>query len=353
MGLATTTFQGSGHALGVAIGQRFDTRIAASLAGDQVLRALLLDVHRRDAGQSLFERLLALHRARFPQYVRELEGLAQGARVPFEELFVRNLRGECAGPAGMRGDAQGSTCVLLCARHALFAHNEDGAAGARECSYFIRVEPGDAVPFTVLCPAGMLPGAAFGFNDHGLCFAVNDLWPEAVQYGLGRRFLTRSLLAARSIDEAVEQLRAQPRGAGLNCTLGARAERRIVNVEVSAQAVHVQAVSAPSFHANHYLHQGLAQRIGASSHARQRRGEWLLAQRPPAGAREVLEVMRDQGEREWPIWRDGTAADELTTQFTALFDLDRGTLRIYRGPGGQEEAAGAVAPVAAAPIPGG
>lgn len=355
MGLATTTFQGSGHALGVAIGQRFDAQIAASLADDQALSALLAGLHRRGTGQPSFERSLALHRLHYPVYVRELEGLAQGARVAFAHLFVRNLRGEFAGSAATGDDAQSSTCALLGTRHAVFAHNEDGPASERGRSYFVRVEPGDAVPFTVLCHPGLLPGTAFGFNDLGLCFAFNDLSPEAIPEGLGRRFLARSLLAACSIDEAVERLCVQPRGAGLNCTLGSRAQRRIVNVEVSAKAVHVQAVTGVHFHANHYCYQDVAQRVGESSRARQQRGETLLAQQVPGDARDVLRVLRDQAEREWPLWRDGTPPDALITWFSALFDLDRGTLRIYAGPCRQGEGGDAAraAPVAAAPIPGG
>lgn len=345
-GLATTTFQGRGRVLGLALGQRFGAGITASLDGP--LSDSRLSWHRSLAGRSSFQRLLSLHRAQAPDLVHELEGLADGAGVPFEALFLLNLG---AGTGGAMPGAWGcSTCALRDPQHALIGHNLDGGAKEAERCYFIRVEPGDAVPFTALCRAGELPGSAFAFNDHGLCFASGELRPEAISEGLAWSFLSRSLLAARDIDDAIERLRAQPRRAGFNCTLGARRERRIVNVEVSAQAVQVHEIGAPYFHASHYLRQDLAQRICPSSSARQRRGDALLAQRAPQDAPALMAILRDQGDREWPIWRDGTAPDTQITLFCALFDLDRGTLRIYPGPTSQE--ADANAPLAAAPIPG-
>jgi hypothetical protein len=347
MGLATTTFQGSGRVLGGAVGQRFGASIAASLADP--LHESRLAYYRSACGQRAYRRALSLHRARVPALVDELEGLAEGASVPFEALFARNL-GAGYG-ATMADRCGGSTCALLDPQHALIGHNLDGDAGERERSYFIRVEPGDAVPFTALCRPGVLPGSAFAFNDHGVCFAASGLSPESITEGLGWRFLARALLAASGIDAAIEQLRAQPRGAGFRCTLGARGERRIVSVEVSAHAVRVHAIGAPHFQASHFLQPALAQRIGDSSRARQRRGEGLLAQRAPQTAAELMAVLRDQGDRRWPIWRDGTAPDTQVTLFCALFDLDRGSLRIYPGPTGH--AANPNAPLAAAPIPSG
>ena len=358
MPLATTTFKGSGHALGLAVGRRFTADIRASLNGDQCPTAAVADYHASAAGQGLYRRLLTLHRARQHALVGELEGLAEGAGVPFEQLFIANLLGEYRAHLGLSDAARCSSCALVSERHAVFGHNEDAPAGSRlDRSYFIRVEPGDAVPFTALCHPGLLPGA-FGFNDHGLCFAVGDLCSGPTQQGIGRRFLARAMLAARTIDDAIACLRAQPRGAGMYCMLGSRAQRRIVCVEVSAQELQVRPIEGATFHASHYLYQDSAQPIDASSCARQLRGDALLAQQAPNDARAVLGVLRDPGETgsspRWPIARDGLAPDNQATSFSALFDLERGTLRIYQGPQPTSDESGmhAGTPIAAAPIPG-
>ncbi len=349
MGLSTSTFQGSGDTLGAAVGQRFAAQIASALAENGMLHGPFLDFHRSAAGRALFRRLLALHRERFPSYLAELEGIAAGAGVSFDELMLVNLRGEYRGYCAVDDGGECSTCVLMDRAHALFGHNEDGADIYRGRSYLVRVEPDDAVPFTALCYPGFLPGNAFGFNDHGLCVSVNNVRPKHVREGLGRHFLARSLFAARDIDAAVQRLGVEPRASGFNYTIGSRSERRIVNVEVSPEAVEVREISGAHFHANHYLYQDVEQHRFASSVSRQERGEALLRECPPEDARGVLRVLRDQGVRDLPIWRDGTAPDDGVTLLSALFDLDRGTLRIYPGP--WQHDADRDTPLAAAPIP--
>jgi len=174
--------------------------------------------------------------------------------------------------------------------------------------------------------------------------------PRDVREGLGRHFLARSLFSARDLEQALARLSVEPRAAGFNYTLGARRERRLLNVEVAPQALDVRPIDGVHFHANHYLYLDVAQQRFRSSVARQARGETVLAASPPQDAAGVLRVLRDQGDRGYPIWRDGTPPDEGGTLLSALFDLDRGTLRIYPGP--WQHDASPDAPIAAAPIPG-
>jgi len=351
MGLATTTLQGSGHALGAAVGQRFAGVIRESLAANETLHGPFLRFHASAPGRALYTRLLALHRDRYPEYLAELEGVADGAGVPFEHLLLVNLRGEYRGYAGIDDGGECSTCAVVDGAATVFGHNEDGAPLYRGRGYLLRVEPDAAVPFTALCYPGFLPGNAFGFNDHGLCFAVNNVRPRRLREGLGRHFLARSLFAARDLEEACARLSVEPRASGFHYTVGSRRERRIVSIEVSPQRVDVTQVRGAFFHANHYLRLDEPQHRFPSSLARQARGEALIGDSPPAGARGVLRVLHDQGDRALPIWRDGTPPDEGVTLLSALFDLARGTLRIYPGPWQHDADPGV--PIAAAPIPGG
>jgi predicted choloylglycine hydrolase len=350
MGPATTTIQGHGAALGSAIGQRFAEAIRSALEENETLRGPFLAYHASVEGRRRYADLLALHRERYPHYVAEIEGMADGAQVPFDELFLVNLRGEYRGYTSIDDAGECSTCAVARDGRLVFGHNEDGAAIYRGRSYLLRVEPEQEVPFTALCYPGFLPGNAFGFNDFGLCFSVNNVRPRAVRHGLGRHFLARSLFAARDLDEALERLAVSPRAAGFNYTLGSRRERRLLNVEVSPESLDVRVIHGAHFHANHYLYLDVPQRRFASSVARQERGEALLGEAPPEDARGVLRVLQDQGNRALPIWRDGEAPDQGVTLLSALFDLERGTLRIYPGP--WQHDAPSTAPVAAAPIPG-
>src|SRR3546814_1273423 len=73
----------------------------------------------------------ALTEARFPRYWQELQGLAAGLALPFDDVFAWNSRGDVWAMA-----PDGCTTVLLPAAQPeqprpVLAHNEDGHAGLR------------------------------------------------------------------------------------------------------------------------------------------------------------------------------------------------------------------------------
>lgn len=332
MPLSTSTFQGEGELLGTAVGQCFSRVIHAALDENATLRDVFVPYHRGPEGQALFRRLVDLHRARYPLYLSELEGIAEGAGVDFERLFLVNLRGEYRGYTGADDGGECSTCAVVNDDCAAFGHNEDGTDVYKGRSYLIRVEPSHDVAFTALCYPGFLPGNAFGCNDHGLCFSVNNVRPRQVQDGVGRHFMARSLFAARDIHEAIARLSVPDRAAGFNYTLGSIAERRIVNVEVAPHRVQAKEIQGAHFHANHYLYLDTPQHVFDSSRARQQRGNLLVGDGAARNTDGVLRVLRNQSDPGLPIWRDGTAPDSGVTLLTGLFDLDARELVIYAGP---------------------
>ena len=335
MRLDVHRFQATGHDLGVAIGTQFKQQIHGALADNTELHERFRPYHNSAEGQALYQQLLALHEHHYPGTVSELRGYAKGAEVSFEDLFLTNLRGEYRGYAAVTDIpdiGECSTSTLLNADYAVFGHNEDGAEFYRDRSYLIHVQPQDEIPFLALCYPGFLPSNAFGANRSGLCYAINNVRPSQVRLGLGRHFLARSLLQAHSIEDALACLKVEPRAAGFNFTIASIAERRILNVEVSPDQIHVHEISEGYFHANHYCHLDLLQQCEPSSVARQNRGNELLAKGIPANQSEVLEVLRDQTNQQLPIWRLGRDPDPAVTLLSAVFDLDNKCLSVYPGP---------------------
>ena len=109
---------------------------------------------RTPAGRAHYQYLVALHRGRFPEFFNILEGIAEGAGVPFEKLFVIHLRGEYQRYAADGGEGGCSTCNLQSP-----------------------ATPQDKPAFTAFCYPGFLPGNAFGFNDAGICISANNVQP--------------------------------------------------------------------------------------------------------------------------------------------------------------------------------
>jgi hypothetical protein len=327
---------GSHREVGLAIGSHFADAIHRFFDTYERLQQQLLPFYRTSAGNSYYQSFLALHRDRFPAYISELEAIAAGAKRPFEEVFLVNLRGEFGGlaapmPPPADTPVQGCTdCLVLTAESALIGHNEDGSPASLGHMYVVTVNPDDGPAFSALSYPGFLPGNAFGFNRAGILHTVNHVAPRPIVLGASRHFLARSLLEARSLDEAVGNVTVPDRASGFNFNIGSLSERRVVSVEVAPQRYHVHEVQGCYTHTNHYLKiNGQAQEISASSRMRQERGLSFARTTPPGTAGQVLAVLGDQSDRDYPIFRNAAFPDTDATLCSALYDLDGRELRIY------------------------
>jgi len=329
--LHSISCKGPPREIGHTIGKRFRAEILLTLDRHDGLNTRFMPYSRTPAGRARYQHLFALHRNRFPEFFSELEGMAEGAGVPFEKLFVINLRGEYQRFASGGVEPGCSTCSLVALDTAAFGHNEDGLALYRGQTYLVRARPQDKPAFTAFCYPGFLPGNAFGFNDAGICFSANNVQPLIARDGVGRHFIARSLLESRSLPEAIAAVHPPDRAYGFNYTIGSLRERRIVNVEVTQDDVAVTDIRGPYFHANHYVELGTVdQEITESSRKRFERGARHILEGRVKEREDILKVLRD-GEGRLPILRDGSPPDPFVTLATALFDLDGRKLVIYSG----------------------
>jgi hypothetical protein len=303
------------------------------------LQEQLLPFLKSSTGQCLFQSYLELHRKQFPQYIEELEGMADGSGRLFEEIFAVNLRGEFAGliapdqqiDTKTGDDTQGCTdCLVLTPDAALIGHNEDGSPAGFGNMFVVRAAVENCPTFTALCYPGFLPGNASGFNEFGILHSINHVAPRPVKVGLARHFIARSLLEARSLEDAVRRVTISGRAAGFNYNIGSLSERRIVSVEVSPERHHVHEVQGSYSHTNHYLQlNDQKQEISQSSRKRLERCQTLCRAIFSTHSGDVLALLSDQTDRDYPIYRDATLPDEDATLSSALYDMDRRELRIY------------------------
>ena len=335
--LETLKLAGSHYDIGYKIGAHFRRKIAQTIQANGTLQDTILPYHRSRAGQQRYANLLALHRERYPGYVAELEGMAEGSRLPFATLFLVNLRGEYRQYAVVRDEFGCSTCSVMTEQVAAFGHNEDGAAYFQQAMYLVEIAVTGQKSFTALCYPGFLPGNAFGFNAAGICHSVNNVRPHDIRNGIGRHFLARSIFEADTIEEAIAAVTVADRASGFNYTIGSINERRLVDVEVGPEDAVTIEINGQYFHANHYRALGTTdQTIMPSSWLRVEQGDKILSTRPLRKPADILGVLRDRKVVDYPILRDGCGPDDLATLVTALFDLDQRTLQIYSASGAFE-----------------
>jgi isopenicillin-N N-acyltransferase-like protein len=190
---------------------------------------------------------------RYPQYVDELAGLAEGANVEFDDLAVVN------GLEAVTMDALHLTrCTSMAVNeehtengHVLVAHNEDWMPEDEADIFILHARPEDEPPFLAMTYGGLLPN--IGLNALGIAQCCDSVYPNDSRVGIPRVVVSRAVLAARTLDQAIRSTLVPLRAAGYNHLI-AHESGEIYNIEVSARHFSViYAESGYSVHTNHYL----------------------------------------------------------------------------------------------------
>ena len=160
----------------------------------------------------------------------ELAAFAEGARVPLDDLALLNFRGDLGLVEG------GIGCSDLAWRRdrSVIAHNEDGAPEDVGRCALLTLTGNGRPPVTAFWYPGFLPANAFAVTGDGLVWTIDHLLVASPGRGAGRHFVGRGLQrSARSVDQAIDYLRARPSAGGFAYSIGDRAGR-VVSVEAAA-----------------------------------------------------------------------------------------------------------------------
>jgi len=205
-------------------------------------------------------------------------------------------------------------------------HNEDWSSAVAEYVYFMSYEPTTGADFRPV--AGLVyPGTILGFantwNDKGLYFTENSLFPkESRGYGLGMMFVQRRALdRAGTLDELRDEVVVgkQALGYSLNCV--SLREKRAMNIEVHEDASDVLVVETNVSHFNRYKHmRGIAEYDRPSTDHRQARADALPAARTAA---DVVARLSDTHDDTYPIYRANI------TMVSAVLDSSTGELVVW------------------------
>lgn len=252
-----------------------------------------------------------------PQYWAELQGMAQGLEMPFEDVFLWNCRGDlwAWGP-------DGCTTVQYPGAQTLLAHNEDGDPLFVGHCAIAHVQAGLDIAFTAFVYPGSIPGHTFGANAKGLCMTVNNLRTLHAKPGMPRMIVTRMLLSLSSITSATRYLHSIEPAGGFHVTLGQAGTKTLTSIEFASRHTSIVELSQAAGHANHMTHPAMChqpQIITGSSGFRQARLEQMLQARPLT---EPLNILFDTQNSEFPIFRqDPDDPDSENTLASARFEI--------------------------------
>ncbi|MXN45604.1 peptidase C45 [Shinella kummerowiae] len=257
--------------------------------------------------------------ARFPEYWAELQGLAMGLDLPFDDVFLWNCRGDVWAFA-----PDGCTTVQMPGSEPVLAHNEDGDPGFRGHCALAHVRPEGGVAFTSFIYPASIPGHTFAATDAGLIQTVNNIRSRGIGIGIPRMVLGRALFDCRTLDDAVRLLKTAERAGAFHMTLGQKGDPRLLSIEFTHASCSVSTIERPQCHANHLIHEvmrGEKQIITGSSRARQQRGDAMLGDATGTSP-DPLDILWDMAVSPLPIYRaQPDDPDHENTLATAVFRI--------------------------------
>jgi len=204
------------------------------------------------AGSATFAQLKQDNEKVFPAYVQELQGIADGAGVTMDQIWVANLINEI--DARLSQEDKANFVLPWSMQHcsdeygvsskgyeAGFAHghNDDWSVEAGPYLYWLAISPSPGAKEIVSRCAGLTyPGTLVGWaptwNAHGMFFTQNTLLPKLTSPGgLGVVFTQkRAICDSTSIDEAIASLKQPGWSSGASLNFVDLRNKRMANMEV-------------------------------------------------------------------------------------------------------------------------
>jgi isopenicillin-N N-acyltransferase-like protein len=227
---------GSHREIGRQIGEACTTQVHRSVENAHLLLANAYEDLQLtwDGAQIQARKYLPFAQERYPQYVDEMIGIAEGAGVPFDDVAVLN-----ALEAVTMDALHLSKCTSMAVNerhtadgHVLIAHNEDWLPEDEDDVYVVHVTPNDEPPFIAMNYGGLLPNV--GFNAEGIAQCCDTVYPTDIRIGIPRVVVSRAVLAARTLGDAIRCAVSPHRAAGYNHLI-VHESGELYNVEVSAK----------------------------------------------------------------------------------------------------------------------
>ena len=292
--------QGSHREMGRQIGEAFQEQIHHHINNTHTLiDASFTTLELTWTGaQNQARKYMPFAQERYPHYVEEMIGLAEGAGVPFEDVAVVN-----ALEAVTIDALHLSKCTSIAINeqkslngHVYAAHNEDWLPEDEPDVYLIHADPSDEPPFLAMTYGALLPN--IGFNAYGIAQLCDSVFPDDSRIGIPRVIVSRAVLATKTPGDAIREALVPRRAAGYNHLL-VHESGELYNVEVSARRFAVlYSMDGYLTHTNHYLDPNM-QSIEADSdelvgtRVRYFRANRLLSQVDKHSLESIQNIQRD------------------------------------------------------------
>jgi len=266
-----------------------------------------------------------------PKFLEELRSMARGADVAFEDLMIINC---------LEAITLDAMHLMKCTSfavndehslngHTLVGHNEDWMPEDEDDVVLVHAEPEGEPAFLAMTYGALLPN--IGFNAAGIAQCCDSVYPTDVRVGVPRIFVSRQVLAARTISEAIYAALIPQRAAGYNHLI-VHSSGEGYNIEVSARHFSMAySTNGLLVHTNHFLSRHMSRLeknpdLLISSRVRYFRALRLLRRTPRHDVSSFQRILRDHVNHPNSICShaviDDNPLDRQKTICSMVMDLD-------------------------------
>ncbi len=252
---------GSHYEIGKQIGSHFRNEILGSQMGlGDLLNSIKAVVDM--APDIYYDPFLEAAQNVFPDYVDEIQGVADGCGLSLKDAFLPNIIMEVAYlyaelngkrsliPKGNLGCS--SVAYSKNGKHFL-AHNEDLFTSFLSGMYVVKISvPGKPQILNLSYP-GLLPGIPPGMNEAGIVQCGNDICGLHIEQSVPMVFHFRSVLDATSLNDAAARVTIPERSRTMTHNIGSFDENKIISIEAAISKHEQYDVDGFYVHTNHFI----------------------------------------------------------------------------------------------------
>jgi isopenicillin-N N-acyltransferase like protein len=199
--------------------------------------------------------LLTYSRSVYPLYVEEIEGIALGADLPFEETFMTYCEDLWGLPLWNPID-KGCTDIAARGRatldgSTLLGHTNDVSDVDEEDLIILKIKAEDEPEVLAVSFCGV--GISAGFNSAGISLTGNQVNSNDVRMGVPRLLIVRAILGSRRLGEAIDHCLQPKRASNYNNIIADR-NGEVYSMEGSAtdcEAIYIEKDILA--HSNHFI----------------------------------------------------------------------------------------------------
>ena len=324
---------GSYYDIGFEVGREFKKLIRkAFLRSPFYIGLKLMDTMKPE----WFNELQAHAERFYPQYVDEMRGIADGARMKYRDIAIANFR------HSIKLEIPKTGCSTLVFKKEddkiILAHNEDHEKVIRDYSYLL-IAKYDKCPtiFTYSYP-GCIPGNSVSFNSNGIVMTGNAMQDPDLKTGLPKGLLDHAMVEAKTIDEATQIGQTPNRSGGYSYNLASQFEQKAMNLETTSTRSGLTMINNRYFRTNHYISNDLKDiytnnESNYRSVERYRRGIDLLPH-VKKSSKGALEILSDDNVFV-PMSKvtDSPLGDvHGGTHFTSVFEISKNDIKLQFYP---------------------